>query len=287
MNAHAFAPAHISGFFEPIYNQTDLYRTGSRGSGMSLTLGATTEIELIDTTTNQIELQINNTLAPAATSQRAIHYLIGDTPLHIKVNTRLDLPIGQGFGMSAAGALSATYALAHLLNLPTEHALKATHCAEVELATGLGDTIAASFGGIEIRRQPGLPPWGVIEHIPGIYDIVLCVIGEALSTKDVLRDPAKMKTITHYGRYCMKKILQYPTIEQLFALSQLFTEKTALATPKVRQAINEANNYGMASMCMLGNSIFAVGDTKKLCTALAPYGPVCVCTVDQYGARIL
>jgi len=27
--------------------------------------------------------------------------------------------------------------------------------------------------GVEIRKTPGLPPWGVIEHIPGKFDIVL------------------------------------------------------------------------------------------------------------------
>jgi len=43
----------------------------------------------------------------------------------------------------------------------------------------------------------------------------------------------------------------------------------------------------MASMCMLGNSIFASGETDNLCKILSSYGKVFVCSVDECGARIL
>jgi pantoate kinase len=207
--------------------------------------------------------------------------------LKITINTKLDLPVGQGFGMSGAGVLSATTALAKLLSIPNEEAIKASHYAEVQLGTGLGDVIASSFGGIEIRREAGLPPWGMIEHIPGKYEVVLCVIGEKIDTKKILSDPTKINEISSYGRFCTKKIIENPSVKNLFTLSQMFTIKTRLAEKKVLKAIKSANNHGMASMCMLGNSVFAIGDTKKLSETLASYGKTYICTVDKYGAQIL
>ena len=189
--------------------------------------------------------------------------------------------------MSGAGALSATYALAHILNLSREKAIKASHYAEVQLRTGLGDVLASSFGGIEIRREAGLPPWGVIEHIPGVYEIVLCVIGKKVTTKKILTDAVKVNTITQYGRYCLKKILEKPSVENLLLLSQTFTRKTGLADKRVLEAIKAVESHGMASMCMLGNSVFSIGSTNELCKSLAPFGKVYICTVDQCGARII
>jgi pantoate kinase len=186
--------------------------------------------------------------------------------------------------MSGAGALSATIALAKLLKIPKQQAIKASHCAEVRLGTGLGDVIASSFGGIEIRREAGLPPWGVIEHIPGDYEVVLCVIGKKMNTKKILSDSSIVKEIRDYGRYCTSKILEKPSVENLFYLSRMFTIKTGLADSKVLEALDEANNYGMASMCMLGNSVFAIGDTKSLSEVLSSYGNVYIGEVDQRGA---
>ena len=287
MKASAFAPGHISAFFEPIYQNQNAARSGSRGAGINISLGATSQV-VVDSSVNQtIDIFLNNKKADALVSKLAIKHLIGDTPLHITINTKLDLPTGQGFGMSGAGALSSTIALAKLLHIPKEDALKASHYAEVELHTGLGDVLASSFGGIEIRREAGLPPWGMIEHIPGKFEVTVCIIGVKIDTKKILSDPAKINNIASYGRYCTKKILEKPSIENLFSLSQTFTKKIGFADKKVLEAIDAANQYGMASMCMLGNSVFAIGDTDALCKTLTNFGRVYVCLVDEYGARII
>jgi pantoate kinase len=195
--------------------------------------------------------------------------------------------VSQGFGMSAGGALSSTLALADLLNLPRDNAVKAAHYAEVQLRTGLGDVIASSFGGIEIRREAGLLPWGMLEHIPGIYDMVVCVIGKEIETKKILSDAARLREIASYGQYSTKKLLEKPSVEHLFSLAWEFTRKIGLADEMVLQAIEAANQYGMASMCMLGNSVFAMGDTPLLCKTLSVFGKVFCCTVDEGGARVL
>lgn len=286
MRAVAFAPGHISGFFEPVYNE-NMAKTGSRGAGINVSLGAVSEVTVKDSKDQVFEIYVNNKKSDSSVVSLALKNLIGEKPIHVIVNTRLELPVSQGFGMSAASAVSATYALAKITNASHTDALKASHFAEVQLKTGLGDVLACCFGGIEIRRQPGIPPWGIIEHIPGKYDLVLCVADKKMDTKKILSDSDKMKDVISCGRDCTRKLLESPTVENLFSLSQVFTKKTNLVTKQVVEAIDAASEFGMASMCMLGNSVFAVGETDKLCEKLKSFGKVFVCTIDEHGARIV
>ncbi|MDH7517131.1 MAG: pantoate kinase [Candidatus Thermoplasmatota archaeon] len=287
MKVVAFAPGHISGFFEPVFVNKDLTKTGSRGAGINISLGAVSEVVVENSTKQDIEIFINNKKSDPQVTRLAIKYLIGEKPLKVVARTKLDLPVGQGFGMSAAGTLSSSIALAKSIGSSRFDAIRAAHCAEVQLRTGLGDVLASSFGGIEIRREAGLPPWGLIEHIPGRYEIVLCVVGKKIDTKNILSDEKKIMEISEYGKYCIKKLLEKPSVENLFRLSQFFAKKIKLAEEKVIEAIEAANHYGMASMCMLGNSVFAVGDTNKIFQTLSTFGETYVCTVDEQGARVL
>jgi len=286
MKATAFAPGHISGFFEPVYSQ-DLSRTGSRGAGINITLGATSVVFAENSEKQNFEIFINNKKSSAIVTKLALKYLLGESPVHVIVKTTLDLPVKQGFGMSAAGALSATYALAKVIGVSQNEAMKASHFAEVQLRTGLGDVMASCFGGIEIRKSAGLPPWGLIEHIPGNYNLVLCVVGKKLDTRKILSDTSRAGKIVDYGKYCTKKLLEKPSIENLFSLSYTFAKKTDLLEKRTQEAIDAANQFGMASMCMLGNSVFAIGKTNELCKALSLFGKVYVCSVDESGARVL
>ena len=213
--------------------------------------------------------------------------MIRKNPIHVIVKTTLDLPVRQGFGMSAASALSATYALAKITGISKNEAMKASHFAEIQLRTGLGDVMASCFGGVEIRKSAGLPPWGIIEHIPGKYDLVLCVVGKKLDTKHILSNSTKASKIVDYGKYCTKKLLENPSIKNFFSLSQTFAKKTDLADKRVLEAIDAANQFGMASMCMLGSSVFAIGKTDELCKSLSSFGELYICSVDECGARVL
>jgi len=287
MKGIAFAPGHISAFFEPRYSPQNLDRTGSRGAGITLSLGAISRVRISPASQLTVIVNIDGRQSNAPVTKLALKYLVGEAPFKIVVDTMLDLPESQGFGMSAGGALSATLAAADVLNLSRDQAVKAAHYAEVQSRTGLGDVIASSFGGIEIRREAGLPPWGVLEHIPGNFDIVLCVIGKKIQTRKILTDTTKLVKIASYGRYCTKKLLEKPSVERLFSLGWEFTRKIGLAEKQVLQAIEAANRYGMASMCMLGNSVFAVGNTPLLQKTLETFGSVWVCGIDQCGARLV
>jgi pantoate kinase len=286
MKAIAFAPGHISGFFAPKFDK-DFLKTGSRGAGINISLGAKSEVIINNSKKRDIKIFINGKKSIFPIIQTALKYLIGERKINIDIRTTLDLPLGQGFGMSAASVVSSSYALSKIMNISYYDALKASHYSEIYHKTGLGDVISCTFGGIEIRNKPGIPPWGSIEHIIGNYELVICIIDYVIETKKILLDTNKIKLIKKYGNYCTDEIKESPTIENLFLLSNFFTEKTNLGTKKVLEAIRTANKFGKASMCMLGNSIFAIGQTNKLCEKLKKYGKIYVCKVDELGARII
>jgi len=287
MKAVAFAPGHITGFFEPVYSK-DINRIGSRGAGLNITLGAISEVVVKPSTSQNIMIFLNGKKSTAPVTNLAVKHLIRDAPLKVLVKTKLELPLGQGFGMSGSGALSTCLALTKIIeNLSAEDAMRAAHYAEVQSRKGLGDVVASCFGGIEIRKQPGLPPWGIIEHIPGQFEVVLAVIGRKIDTRKILVDKNLGVRIGEYGRLCTKKILENPSVDNFFQLSKEFAFKTNLADEKIKKVIVETENFGLASMCMLGNSIFAVGKTQALCKLLSKHGKVYLCLIDEGGARVL
>jgi pantoate kinase len=283
--ASAFAPGHISGFFEPIFNNNDIFKTGSKGAGINISLGAKSEVIVKKSNDFNINIYLDGKKLSDSIIKTAIYYLIKDKNLDIEVKTKLDLPLSQGFGMSGASVASASFALTKILNKSYFDAIKASHYAEVIHKTGLGDVISCFFGGVEIRTKPGLPPWGSIQHIPGNYEIVLCVLDEKIDTRKILNNKNKLELISKYGNYCTGELIKSPNIKNLILYSQLFTKKTMLGSKKIFEAMKMIDDVGLASMCMLGNSVFAIGDTKNILNKLDKIGKTYICNVDELGVR--
>ena len=74
MRAIAFAPGHISGFFEPFYNEQDAARTGSRGAGINVSLGAISEVNIKDSKKQIIEIYINKRKSDSPIVHLALKY---------------------------------------------------------------------------------------------------------------------------------------------------------------------------------------------------------------------
>jgi len=277
MKAKAFCPGHITGFFE-ICMSDDEEKSGSRGAGICISHGATSIVEIKG---NGIEVEINGRKGGEVTEE-ALSML---TEKGVRAEVELSLPQSQGFGMSAAGTLASTLALSSLLSISRQEAIRAAHISEVKHSTGLGDVVSSVHGGIEIREEAGLN--GKISRIGGGGEMVVAVLGSEMKTKDILKNERVADRISESGRECMNEIIASPTIENFFFLSRKFAEETGLMNEKVKKAVEEACRHGMASMCMLGNSVFAMGDTKKIARVLSKYGKVYTCTVDEKGARIL
>ncbi len=82
-------------------------------------------------------------------------------------------------------------------------------------------------------------------------------------------------------------MIKIPKLVEMMWLSLSFSNSTGLLSREVDYAVTEARRFGLVSMSMLGNSIFALGDTKGLVDALESYGEVHICTIDSDGARIV
>ncbi|OYT58981.1 hypothetical protein B6U81_06905 [Thermoplasmatales archaeon ex4484_30] len=277
MKAKAFCPGHITGFFE-ICLYDDPIKSGSRGAGICISLGATAEVEISE---GEIKAIVNGKRGNV--TETAMKEMLKKEGAI--ANISLQLPISQGFGMSAAGTLATTLAIASLFSMPRQDAIKAAHIAEIKCSTGLGDVVTSAKGGIEIRVEEGME--GKIKNIEGEGELVLAVIGEKINTREILQNKEISQRIKRVGRECMKEILANSTLENFFMLSKKFAEETGLMKGKIKDAVETASKHGMASMCMLGNSVFAMGDTDELVKTLSKYGKVYTCEIDKKGARLI
>lgn len=303
--AAAFCPGHVTGLFEIHDSDPDPLRRGSRGAGFSLSQGVLSYVEVEPADAMEIDVYVDKTPAEAPVTREAITTLLREAvrdariPLnkeapkgrrariHVRVWADVHLPVSQGFGMSAAGALSASLALARCLRMGRSEALRAAHAADVTLRGGLGDVVGASVGGFEIRTAAGLPPYGSTTGFLGYGDAVLCIVEGPLETRKILDDAEKRAAINAAGARRIGELVKAPTLELFLQKSQEFARESGLLSPTMERAIQAARPYGSASMSMLGNSLFAFGNVPRLEAALAPFGEVRVVPVSDAGARLV
>ncbi|UCF08163.1 MAG: pantothenate kinase [Thermoplasmata archaeon] len=288
LSGSAFSPGHVTGFFEIYDEAKDVRQKGSRGAGICLSMGVRTEVKVLKGKKQEIEILLNGRAETAPVTRHVVKRMVGDKKLKIQVESSVGLPSGQGFGMSGAGALSTALALSQALDLKlSENEMTClAHEAEIACGCGLGDVMPQSRGGVVIRRKEGCHPYGLLESVDvRSADIVLCIVGESVSTKEIITDPIHKKRINKHGARCLSELLKHPDMHNMFKQSLQFARGTKFLTSAARKAIDAAGEFGYASMSMLGNSIFAMGEAKPLARALQKYGNVYICTIEKQGVR--
>ena len=254
--AVAFCPGHISGYFRPVRGNS-LKKTGSTGAGIVISEGVTVLVEPADRTDVEItRVDHQGSVIEQVQHSPPIAYLMETLRVTASVRTRCHLPISAGFGLSAAAltasaiAANQTFALGYSL---TECSWFA-HEAEILHKTGLGDIAACQGGGIDCRKGPGID--ADIVRLTGPFPPLFAVTFGPLPSPGILGSPAAMERVA----------LAFPgscpgTIEELLTLSREFAEESGLITPDVRSALDLCDTEGVpASMTMLGNGIFAIGE---------------------------
>jgi len=284
----AFCPGHATAFFS-VHEDPNPRATGSRGAGLSLSLGVRTVARVRDATRSSVDIIVNERRQKAEVTQRVVEKLTRSQSLEIKILSETPLPVSQGFGVSAAAALSTALALNEALGagLPRDELVAIAHETEVECGTGLGDVVPASLGGMDLRWKPGAPAFGEVRSIPVQADLLLAVLGPEIPTKSVLRDSAKVAAINRVGGALVDEFSRSPTLERLFDLGNRFAEETGLANRTLLEVIHASRMFGRATMAMLGNSVFATGNSEQLATLYRKFGTLQRCEVDNEGARIV
>lgn len=283
--ATAFCPGHITGFFQ-VVEHDNVFETGSRGAGFCTELGARSDVWMTDGE-GSIEVTINGSPTFAPVTEYALRKLLKTEPYDLNIVTTLGLPESQGFGTSAAGALSASLALSSLLGRPVHEAYEAAHESEIVNHTGMGDVSAIFRAGMTFRRKEGLPPLGKVERFDGEPEVVLCEVGRPIKTSDVLTDERKKATINAIGKKCLEEFELDLSLPAFTRLSKRFAVESGFASPEALKAISAAERFGQASMSMLGNSVFAFGEIDRLEQVLKRFGNTFRTKVDPRSPRLI
>ena len=297
LNSSIFVPSHITGFFE-IIDDSEPLKKGSRGAGVVLDQGVQTNITIEDGSgTSTVKVKGKSKSKLASISYKTIellknYYRIDDK--NIEIDHEFQIPVGTGFGISAACALGTSLGIARTLKLPLTYnqAASIAHLTEIEMKSGLGDVIAEITGGLVLRLKEGAPGFGrtdkiILDRDAGSrsldeYYIISKTLGE-IETSSVIEDPIWKEKINQTGKDLMSKLLEKPDIETFFKLSRKFAEETSLMNAEVKEVVDilEEETIG-ASMAMLGNTAFALSQTPD-----TSVDNVIVSKIDNLGCRFV
>ncbi len=250
----AFCPGHVSCIFQPI-SSYDVMCSGSRGVGIRLNLGSRATVEPRDDST--VNIWLDGLQSIAHVTRKAAEDLAPGMGLDIRIEN--DLPVSQGFGMSASGAIAASLCIAEMTGQSRTRAFAAAHAAEVMCGGGLGDVSAIVAGrDVPIRTVAGFPPHGTVVSADFSFPrLTLVVLGPKMETDSVIGNTRKVDVIHEASASTLEGFLEDPTYDNLFAMSNRFSSESGLESPAIRRVISGLNSKGFnAGMCMLGNSVF-------------------------------
>jgi pantoate kinase len=277
----AFCPGHISGYFKRIVGDT-VATTGSIGAGIVINEGVIATVEPSDRISICIKRRSSTgTSFEVSSGSPLLEHVMERLKVTASVITECTLPIGAGFGLSAAALLATLTALNHLFDqgMDDEKIAQYAHAAEVTHRTGLGDVAACQGGGRVIRSGPGIH--GLIERKFDIPDPLYAVSFGPIHTPDILGSSVQIERVSS----------AFPNntpgnVEDFFLLSRHFADQSGLMTHKVKNVIRHCDAAGVpSSMTMLGNGVFAYG--RKAKNVLSPFGHVYEFHVSDKGVHIV
>lgn len=273
---------------------------GSRGAGLCLEHGVTVSIE--ETGRSEIieagqemagweqdipavkskgmtEVTINAQTPTEPLSQQMYDDLVDElrqarllpNDAHYSIEVDIELPLSQGFGMSAAG-LSALALACHQMTEKgsVPQYFRAAHHIERRYSGGLGDVLGLYVGGVELRTHPGSPPSPGVARSFSLDSHILLVwqSNESKHTSEYIDHPDWKSSITRAGDAAVDRLAmkQWNTSiwSELLKEAQTFGRMSKMLEEPSRQSmlasvqsvINELNLQAKvrARLCMLGTS---------------------------------
>lgn len=254
--ARAFAPGHLTGFFVPELAARDPRARGSLGAGIVLDRGVVATARWREGARPGLRMR-SCPAVPLPISREVARRLLAGRRGRLEVDLEHALPVGQGLGMSAAGALATGLAVAEVLGRPARRAWEAAHLAELFLGGGLGGVAALGGGGFERRTRAGLPPFGRVEHRPWHGPLALVRVGPPLPSPALLRDRRFLRKVRRTG----EGALAAPGLGRDRAVflqgAERFTDRLGLASPPIRAALDDLRSTRWAAaQAMFGEVVF-------------------------------
>ena len=301
MEATAFCPAHVTGFFKAYLDgeQKVSEELGSMGAGFSIKEGVTTNVSILPKTNQdsffKISVQGHQSDKTDVSEYVLNEFLkLGDFDgLFFDITHKISIPVGYGLGSSSAVALSLAYALDKVLQTKLHHNSigRIAHNAEVSCKTGLGDVLAAYHGGFEIRVKPGAPGVGKIEKINAESISIIMICFSPISTNKFLKE--RLSQINGLGGKMVTRLLESRSYEQFQDMSIEFARYVNVISLRMQKIIEELNaNNIKCGVALFGETIFSMvprEDENKVMRLLKKYsdGIIIKSELDTQGARLL
>jgi len=275
-----FCPGHISGYFLPMLHD-DLACSGSIGAGLVISEGV--RVSAMQSPQSSVKIFHTDRYGiPTFISESSpiIEELLTEMHVTATIETYCHLPMGSGYGMSAAALLGTVHALNILYrcNLSPEVCARIAHRIEVKHRSGLGDIAACQGGGFVVRRSPG--PGGLIIRRMDDRPIYALTI-RPLKTSLVLSSPECIDSV-----FRAFPVRIPTTLDEIMILSREFAEKSGLISDDIRPILAACDEEGVpASMTMLGCGVFALGSEAK--AVLKQFGEVYTLRIAAGGPRVI
>lgn len=185
-------------------------------------------------------------------------------PGELRLDQLVETPIGSGFGASAAGAVSAVYAVAAATNIKAKKSELAlfAHRAEIIESTGLGTVSviydSAGAGAITVPGEPGAAKF-ITVNVPRDTRLVTGYLAP-FDKKDALSSKAISEKINTLGRHALTAFLADPSLDTLAREGERFSRDLGLESSEVKRMIKAAKSSGAdyASQNMIGYSVHAL-----------------------------
>ncbi len=269
-------PAGLSGFFAPHITR-ELATTGAIGGGLVLDEGVSVELDVVSSASGEalIENYINGGRVESCIANYVVTKILGEAGLdshRVIVKQTVKVPIGGGYGTSAASALAISIALAKALGIrrTLKRVAEIAHEADIVCKTGLGTVVGIlnQGYGIVVVKKPGGPFYTEVEHILLDNSITAFTAfykpinkAELLSRSDLLANARRT------GLSTLKKIFRDPCPENFMKSCLEFSLKTGLLQGELRNMVLEVNKLrGVigASMNMIGEGLYGLVENEYL-----------------------
>tara|TARA_B100001175_G_scaffold264321_2_gene234268 strand:- start:7464 stop:8438 length:975 start_codon:yes stop_codon:yes gene_type:complete len=283
-----YCGGHVTLIFTIEDENPDPIKQGSLGAGICLNEGVEVIVRGRDGNGN-LEVFFNDYIGESSMYEDIMNMINGIIPevseYDWEATVKLDLPTGQGFGMSAAGSISFCNAIQRALGIPYEEgrrrSLMISHVIDRKRSSGLGDVTAIAAGGIEIRRMAGSPFNGhLLEMGPGESEgweseteVILAWDSKGSKhTSSYIDDASWKESISKAGEKNLESLLEgswdKSRWSDLLHYSTCFSEESGLSKDGIRadvirkceKVVNDCGIEcnGVPLLCMLGGSVAIV-----------------------------
>lgn len=170
----------------------------------------------------------------------------------VSINLQSPLPLGCGFGLSGASALSTAKVINKLFNLrkSKKELLEIAYNAEIKNKTGLGTVVTQSLRGCIIKHAPGLNP--KITRLPFNGQKLYCEIIGKLETPGIIGNKKNLKKINAAADRALSAITEKISFTTLMDISSNFAKESSLVK------IARLNLPTSSTMLMLGRVILTI-----------------------------